>query len=334
MRIGVKTRIVLFKMQFDKWTLAPAESRAIKAAMRQLWREGILTREAAHDPEWITCRLVLHLSTAIVKDAIPHGTYDWTVTISKALSIVVQAALAARAGDITVSRHVSTDCCLRYKHITIRVLEDDDYNVTFDGKIVLAHNKKNKEDPKMNVVLTLDSLNHPQHNLIDPLKLILVMALRTGCALTTAIDDAKARRDGIIEWQFPDRPLLCRYTKMKHQVEEPAGVQQLLLTLNNAAKAARSAPQFNEAFAHPGHSYASTAHDITRRYVGAERETQLDQYLEMKQITKFEIVPELDEPVRRRKLDADVITTFLADPKKKIAESRSTRIHAKQPPRR
>lgn len=116
----------------------------------------------------------------MVKDAIVHGTYDRTVTISKALSIVVQAALAARVGDVSVSRHVSTDYCLRYKHITIRVLEDDDYNVTFDGKIVLAHTKSHKEDPKKNVILTLDPLNHPQHNLIDPLKLILVMALRTG----------------------------------------------------------------------------------------------------------------------------------------------------------
>lgn len=241
MRSGIKQIFILIKKDFPDFVLDRKQSRALEAAMHSLDREGTLTKQPLHKEEWITCKLVLTMVTALVSDSVIHRTHDWSITISRALSIVLQTSLTARAGDMSLSRHTSSDYCLRYKHVVIRVVEpahgeQSDAEPTFDAQITLAHTKNAKDDPSANSILTLESLDEPRHQMIDAIKLLLVMAMRTGAAKSTAIEDACRRKDGIVQGIHRDRPVLNSFDKMNLHVEVPAGVGQVLITLNMAAR--------------------------------------------------------------------------------------------------
>lgn len=204
MRSGIKQIIILIKEDFPDFVLDRKQSRALKAAMHSLDRDGTLTKQPLRDKEWITCKLVLTMVTALVSDSVIHRTHDWSITISRALSIVLQTSLTAHAGDMSLSRHTSSDYCLRYKHVVIRVVEpadgeQSDTEPMFDAQMTLAHTKNAKDDPSANSILTLESLDEFRHQMIDAIKLLLIMAMRTGAAKSTAIEDARSRRDGIVQ---------------------------------------------------------------------------------------------------------------------------------------
>lgn len=239
MRSGIKQIIILIKEDFPDFVLDRKQSHALKAAIRSLQREGTLTKQPLHDKEWITCKLVLTMVTALVRDAVMHRTHDWSFTISRALFILLQTSLTARVGDMSVSRNTSSEYCFKYKHVIVRVVEPadgSDAEPTFDAQITLAHSKGGKDDPSANGILTLESLDEPRHQMIDAIKLLLIMAMRTGAAKSTAIGDARRRKDGIVQWVHRDRPVLNSFDKMKLHVEVPAGVSQVLRSLNMAAK--------------------------------------------------------------------------------------------------
>lgn len=60
-------------------------------------------------------------------DALTQGTLNWDVTLSKAASLVITAALSARAGDVTTDRMENQPLpYLCYQDVTIKLVGGND----------------------------------------------------------------------------------------------------------------------------------------------------------------------------------------------------------------
>jgi hypothetical protein len=99
------------------------ETERISATVFGLLKEGKLTKEPSWERNWVGAFMVRRLVTAVFRDALLHGTLSWDVTISKALIIVMAAALTARTGDLTTApldeQPVPFLC---YKDITLKLV--------------------------------------------------------------------------------------------------------------------------------------------------------------------------------------------------------------------
>lgn len=76
------------------------DSLRISTALEQLLRDGRLTREASRQRNWVGTHILRKIVTAILDNALSEGTLHWDVTLSRIASLVLVAALSARAGDL------------------------------------------------------------------------------------------------------------------------------------------------------------------------------------------------------------------------------------------
>jgi hypothetical protein len=105
------------------FTLSRNESERITSTVLSLLKEGKLTKEPCWERCWVGAFMVRRLVTALFKDALFNGTINWDVTISKALAIVMVAALTARAGDVTMAPlDEQRRPFLCYKDITLQLV--------------------------------------------------------------------------------------------------------------------------------------------------------------------------------------------------------------------
>lgn len=195
----------------------------------------------------------------LFQDAIVNGAYDWCSVINRSLNLALMAAVGCRAGDAAGIREQQPEeeelqdkdfeeqlTYLSYKHILITFKDPvtstatgEMKDVKIQAKITLQFIKGKKDDPSRNHEVYLDSVN--QHY-ADPLKLIIIQALRTG-AVTGNITDLSQLVKTTLEspgrtvaWAFPERPVLCAYTPRGVLLPDtPAPVLQLQDTLNKAA---------------------------------------------------------------------------------------------------
>lgn len=65
--------------------------------------DQVLTKEPIFERSWVGSDLITQFVTKTLYDAASNGTRSWSVTIQKALSLVLLSATAARAGDIVLS---------------------------------------------------------------------------------------------------------------------------------------------------------------------------------------------------------------------------------------
>ncbi len=71
--------------------------------MKSMLENGLLTKEAARERQWVGVVLVRKTVIAFIEDAITLRVRSWDTVISKILTLIVLSALGARAGDATRS---------------------------------------------------------------------------------------------------------------------------------------------------------------------------------------------------------------------------------------
>ncbi|PSK42924.1 hypothetical protein B9Z65_6878 [Elsinoe australis] len=238
-----------------------------------------------------------------LKDSIKSGTTDWSIVVQKCLGLALQSALACRVGDASISRGYDDNECITFKDILLKAKIDpqvsDDFplldRVSFEAKVKLRYTKGFKRDGSHNLTVLLVSLDDVEYNVVDPLKLLLAHALRHdsvqgATTVDNAVQRALARSGNLIEWKYPDRPVLCALTHKRLDYARGAKAQQLQSTLKEAGAVSGISHQLQchdirrgAALEHAqlggglnyeasrqalGHSYHSLQNGVTEKYVG------------------------------------------------------------------
>lgn len=116
----------------------------------------------------------------------------------------------------------------------------------FTAKIKLRYTKGHKDNLSHSLEVYLQSVHDSDiefRNVNDPLKLLVIQALRTGNirgarTLKELVKITMAHRDQQIKWKFPHRPVLAAYTGQRVLVPGVAApAAQIETTLNMAANA-------------------------------------------------------------------------------------------------
>ncbi|KAK5017462.1 hypothetical protein LTR16_001321 [Cryomyces antarcticus] len=303
-RSGLIHLINTFTFEYKDYKLDSQGRQRISSLFNKLLADKKLTKDPVREKQWLGCGVVHRLSLALIRDSLTHGTRSWDTTLYKALSLVLMAALSARGGDIARigDYHGKGSICLCWKHVCVKVVRVDN-QTTFAAEITLAFTKGNKDDPKKNKVIRIDSLVEPSWNVSCPVKLLLIVALRLGVTSETSIDDvianAEKRVDKKIIWAYPEWPVQPRFKSKGSGVhkDQPASTLQFRTNLIEAAGlagiidgvttqdlrrgSARDVaylpnlqyPSINAAASSLGHTRASRKKGITQDYVGKPRDS-------------------------------------------------------------
>lgn len=307
---------------------------------------GIITKDLTRDRQWASARLVLTMIKAFINNKLVQGSRDWSVVMSKALSLAMMVALVSRAGDITKSSYAPQHCFMKYSDIVLKIVRGESLdNVKFEASIIIRYAKAHKDDGAANETITCDSLDDPTHNCIDPIKLLIIMALRTGnikgaSSLKDMVRSTLSRLDRTVQWAYPDRPVLAAFTGHGTlAVQKAASTFQLLRNLNNLSQVsgikerlwthdirrggARDTSQLSRQFDMGaaqdalGHSNVAAYRGTTKEYVGRKQASKLLERLSLPNNDAFTLEPTLpvSEPkVKKARTDGSAITTFLAMP--------------------
>ncbi len=121
----------------EDFNLSKRGSMRIDAIVQQLLNDGHLTKDPIREALWLSSQMVKRMAMAVFSDAMLNGTKSWDATLSGLLALVMQAALASRAGDIKRSGG--------YKGVEYLKWED----------IVLVAKGSSVTDPKLTMLMTL-----------------------------------------------------------------------------------------------------------------------------------------------------------------------------------
>jgi hypothetical protein len=201
-------------------------------------------------------------------------------------------------------------------------------------------NQTFRRDPNDNRDIPLQTLRDPSRNVICPVKLLFIQALRSGnlSSLDDALTQASLRRDRTIQWLYPERPVIpqlnkCgafiawnlpaapgqinRTTKVLGQV---AGLLAHIVSHDIRRGAARDLANLIPISKHPigvatkevaqvtGHSANSLLNGTTDRYVG---EVEQDTYTtRAEQLCMSRKAPTIGAPYKKRRLANSEITTY------------------------
>ena len=123
---------------------------------------------------------------AIFRDALANGTRSWDVTIHNCLSLLLQAATCTRTGDMRQEQgYDNKPVHLEFEHITLKFTGTTE-QLSMHMLVRLLFTKGNKDDPAKTLEVVLKSL---VDNVLDPVKLLLALALRLGVTKATSRDD-------------------------------------------------------------------------------------------------------------------------------------------------
>lgn len=182
----------------------------------------------------------------------------------------------------------------------------------------------------------LEALKDAANNIICPVRLLLIVALRLGGVQAVTIDEvlrkAAARNDKTVQWVHPKRPVLCAFGPgiSRVLVEKPANSHQLSHTMAHAAPLAgflttsirshdlrRGAAQdtANLKSKIKGHATDAVAEYLghnntktTKRYTRGIRDSVYTMRVEENFQDPFNLATTDSRYVKRRRLDPAVIT--------------------------
>jgi hypothetical protein len=146
--------------------------------------------------------------------------------------MVIVASTGCRVGD-TTKRFFATQALpfLAYQDVTIRLIPGGSSVQDLECVLTLRNEKFKTKTTRFNRKVVLKSLSQ-ESTLIDPIALILVMALRTGNVKESGIDDLinnlQLRANRTVQWVDPLRPVVCALTNGQTLVvDKPASALQL-----------------------------------------------------------------------------------------------------------
>ncbi|KAI1867821.1 uncharacterized protein JN550_006962 [Neoarthrinium moseri] len=289
------------EFQFPDFKVTAHDERRFTATLARLERDGVLTKERVQEAQWITSETVHLLSRSMLHDAIQNGTLSWDAIIMKTMSLILQAAVSGRAGDVRRSfRYDDPDDddnlrCVCWEHIVMRMDFRDDQRI-FTATVTLKHTKGPRVE---SVCHELTELVKPTLNCACPIKLVLIHALRVGAVQETSWDQLRqntwARRSKRVVWTHPKRPVICAMggTSRKLNLDTPSPADAAGAMLREASKAAglltpvtphdirrgaakemahiggaAASMSIEAARLALGHSYGAMKAGITERYVG------------------------------------------------------------------
>jgi hypothetical protein len=353
LELALKYTLHTIRCKHDSFRLTYNERLRLKDCLETLRIQGKITKDPVREAQWLTARLMIQLIRALLVQAVTFGVTDWSIVVHKCLGLALQSALSSRAGDIVVTRDYEDNECLSYKDIQLKATLDVATaselplvdRVVFDAKITLRYTKDKKRDESNNHTVILSSLNEVEFNVVDPLKLLLAHALRHDAIASSntvedAVQQALARRDKLIQWKYPDRPVLSAIVRRKFDYSKGAATQQLRETLNEAALlsgisqklvthdirrgAARDAAQLQtyrnvDAAAQAlDHSPISVLMGVTAKYIGYNTRSTLADRIHLEPSDRFGLTPadtRLGTAQKKRQLDSAEIDEFLRQPK-------------------
>ncbi|KAF4631385.1 hypothetical protein G7Y89_g6747 [Cudoniella acicularis] len=215
---GFRHLILALVFHHAEFKLSSHESARIATCMQQLVKDGILTRVPSQEKNWIGAYILRKIVTAILHNALNEGTLCWDITLFRIATIVLTAALSARSGDICTDPTDDQPLpYLSYQDITMKFHGGDKIE-DLVASVVIRNEKSKKHNPHSNRNPKLYCQKDTASNLMCPIKLILILALRSGNiagaeSIEKALELARARKSKTIVWAHPERPLACAFVK-------------------------------------------------------------------------------------------------------------------------
>ncbi|MCJ1435728.1 hypothetical protein MMC27_005103 [Xylographa pallens] len=250
-RRGVSVLCSALIFEFPKFSLSKHDCSRVDALIDGLADDGQLRRGRHREQyQWIGVSLVEKMSRSWLQAALDNGCLSWDIVIHKALTLVLQSALLCRAGEIAKSKLYTVEF-MRWRDMvmTLPLGADtlDDVQLTcllrfekgkkYDRASLSGHRGFGKLtglfrwDTNTDRDVPLQTLRNPALNVICPIKLLLVQALRSGniVSLDDALTQASLRRDRTIEWLYPQRPVIPQLVRDTAFIawDRPAGTNQV-----------------------------------------------------------------------------------------------------------
>ncbi|KAF2711953.1 hypothetical protein K504DRAFT_531123 [Pleomassaria siparia CBS 279.74] len=171
LRTGLGRLIHACVFHYTDFKLNPTDHSRIAAVIETLLREGKLTKKVKRDKTWL-------------------GSH---------LHVLLASALGARAGDITKGKHdVHDEAFLAYEDLRISIVNGQGIE-SFIMMVKLRNQKGFKGDGHNVASAKLSMLNDPTTNVVCPVKIMLINALRSGTVkektILDLVQNTSARRD-------------------------------------------------------------------------------------------------------------------------------------------
>ncbi|KAH7393383.1 hypothetical protein BKA64DRAFT_755535 [Cadophora sp. MPI-SDFR-AT-0126] len=216
-----------------------------------LIKTDVLSTDATKERQWVGVLVVRLIATRFIHYAINEGgVRNWDVAWSKIASLVLQSALASRCGDILRAAKYGNHYCLEWKHINIRFSAKPGAGTSFADLVMvidLQFEKHDKDKKKVSRKVLFEPLPPNADNILCPIKVLLVQALRCKYLLHDTLEECleslRARKGGP-QLQFRpeayDRPVFPAFFKggSRLVLDQPAGHEQITKTLRELGEIA------------------------------------------------------------------------------------------------
>lgn len=221
--------------------------------IQTLLNQGLVTKAPTRDKQWLSARLVSRMILAFFQHAMQHGVHDWSTVINGSLSLALIAATGCRASDVARGERtgMSSDeelAYLKYEDIGLKIEDvskdkDGDYlDMHLKAEFVLRYTKGLKDNPGQNHTVQFEHKieGGEIRNVNDPLKLLVIQALRTGAVsektVTDLVINTSSRADKTVQWAHPERPVLCAQDRGVLVPDRPADTRHIRRYLQEAAE--------------------------------------------------------------------------------------------------
>ncbi|KFZ23385.1 hypothetical protein V502_02138 [Pseudogymnoascus sp. VKM F-4520 (FW-2644)] len=299
---GLERLIPKLRFDYQDFALSSNELSRLKSTVRSMLRDGLITDEPARESHWIGSILIRRMIISSIIDAAANGTYNWDKVVQRALRNVLLASLSCRVGDIMVDGLDDEEFPYLYFNDIVMKLVGGSRLENLEALISIRNEKRMEKKKKEVRVVFLRCLPQQEDNPMCTIKWILISALRLGAlgekSLGAVLEATAARRDKTVQWA-PGRgrsPVLCSFKGHWVDVDKPANTHQPKLLIRGeglnagllapirahdvrrgAARDIAHLPERSMGLATGmvadamGHTEATRAAGVTKRYVGYTR---------------------------------------------------------------
>ncbi|CAN9090859.1 unnamed protein product [Alternaria alternata] len=208
---GIARVIKSIQFTHPDFRVKSGEAAQIKAVLADLLNKNVITKDRGREARWISSRLVFLITTAYIQNAADHGCRTWDYVLQGALGLSLMLATGGRSGDLAKSVGWKGDQFAKYRDFAVTLVEDEAGNEVFECVAALRYTKGYKDSANVQHTVKLKLLSN-EFNSCDAIKLLIVMALRTGNVDETSIEallnSTRQRRNKTIMWKDGSLPVL------------------------------------------------------------------------------------------------------------------------------
>ncbi|KAL2283132.1 hypothetical protein FJTKL_10229 [Diaporthe vaccinii] len=210
----------------------------IDTVLDALAKEGRLTTGKWRKRQRIGFALLCRICQAWFTRHLAFGCVSWDLPISKILPLVLMAATATRAGDITRANGYTGPEYLRWEHVEL-VLESDKPDINqMVAHITIAYEKGSKNLQNIDKVVVVEALDGVQQNIACPIKLLVIHGLRTGHiahpSIKSLLDSLLLTPSRKVQWINASDPIIPALQRAKLDFSRPATPNQVKGTIKAA----------------------------------------------------------------------------------------------------